>query len=108
MNNFTSLLNFNHLIQLNKLGKLSRFPPSLSPAYIEENLSQKGTPVAIGIFQACLVLGPALGFLIGGFLLNIWVDGSGWSEFCIHFININFLSKRRLRYGAVTVIAKIM
>lgn len=49
---------------------------TLGTVYIDENLGQKGAPIAIGIFEGTGVLGPAVGFLLGGGLLSTWVDGS--------------------------------
>ena len=49
---------------------------TIGTVYIDENLSQKGAPMAIGYFEGTGVLGPAVGFLGGGALLNMWVDGS--------------------------------
>jgi len=49
---------------------------TIGTVMIDENLSQKGAPMAIGYFEGTGVLGPAVGFLGGGALLNMWVDGS--------------------------------
>lgn len=47
---------------------------TMAYTYLDANLSQRGTPRAIGFFQACMVLGPAIGFVSGGALLKTWVD----------------------------------
>ncbi|XP_003377138.1 solute carrier organic anion transporter family member 4A1 [Trichinella spiralis] len=44
---------------------------TLGVAYLDENVSQKMSPVYLGIYFAFATLGPALGFIIGGMLLNI-------------------------------------
>ena len=50
---------------------------SLGTVYIDENLSQKGSPMALGYFQTMgQALGPAVGFIGGGALLKLWIDGS--------------------------------
>ena len=49
---------------------------TIGTVYIDENLSQKGAPMAIGYFEGTGVLGPAVGFLGGGAILNLWVDGA--------------------------------
>ena len=48
----------------------------LGAVLIDENLSREGAPMAIGFFEASAVLGPAVGFLLGGGFLNFWVDGN--------------------------------
>ena len=50
---------------------------TLGTVYIDENLSQKGSPMALGFFQTTgQSFGPAVGFIGGGALLKLWVDGS--------------------------------
>ncbi|KRZ19313.1 Solute carrier organic anion transporter family member 4A1, partial [Trichinella zimbabwensis] len=44
---------------------------TLGVAYLDENVSQKMSPVYLGIYFAFATLGPALGFIIGGMLLNV-------------------------------------
>lgn len=47
---------------------------SISIAYADENVSPKSSPVYVGIINAMAALGPAVGFLLGGLLLNLYVD----------------------------------
>ncbi|XP_072038998.1 solute carrier organic anion transporter family member 4A1-like [Amphiura filiformis] len=47
---------------------------TLGITYMDENVSPHLTAVFLGIFQAIGTLGPALGFLIGGFFLDIYTD----------------------------------
>ena len=47
---------------------------SISIAYADENVSPKSSPVYVGIINAMGALGPAVGFLLGGLLLNMYVD----------------------------------
>ena len=59
---------------------------TLGPAYIDENLHPKSSPVYLAIFFAFTLLGPGLGFISGGSLLNIYIDitqvSKGWFEYC--------------------------
>ena len=48
---------------------------TLSLVYIDENLSLKTVPRGLAVFQSAQLLGPAIGFIAGGALLNQWVDG---------------------------------
>ena len=48
---------------------------TLGAVYIDENMSQSGAPMALGLFEGMGVLGPAIGFLLGGAFLGMWVDG---------------------------------
>ena len=47
---------------------------TLGPAYIDENVPPKSSPVYLAVFFAFSTLGPGLGFISGGSLLNIYVD----------------------------------
>ena len=50
---------------------------TLGTVYIDENLSEKGTPMAMAYFQtAGYAFGPAFGYIGGGALLTLWVDGN--------------------------------
>ena len=48
---------------------------TLGAVYIDENFSQSGAPMALGLFEGMGVLGPAVGFLLGGVFLSFWIDG---------------------------------
>ncbi|XP_068755616.1 solute carrier organic anion transporter family member 4A1-like [Montipora capricornis] len=43
---------------------------SLAPAYIDENVHPRASPVYLGIFYAAAITGPGLGFIAGGAILN--------------------------------------
>jgi len=43
---------------------------SLAPAYIDENVHPKASPIYLGIFFAAAMAGPGLGFVAGGPILN--------------------------------------
>ena len=43
---------------------------SLVPAYIDENVNPKTSPVYLGIFYAAAITGPGLGFVVGGAILG--------------------------------------
>lgn len=47
---------------------------TLGITYIDENVSQKASPVYLGIYMAFSVVGPALGFVLGGMFLKIFGD----------------------------------
>ena len=53
-------------------GKTPLFPLGL--AYLDENVSPKSAPVFIGLFLCSVMIGPGAGYVIGGALLDIWVD----------------------------------
>lgn len=84
---------------------------SLAPAYIDENVHPKASPIYLGIFFAAAVAGPGLGFVAGGPILNevyIHIKQVGRYLFCLpryRFfaqVLISFISqqfKTRLTYG---------
>ena len=43
---------------------------SLAPAYIDENLHPKSSPVYLSLFFAAAMTGPGLGYIAGGAILN--------------------------------------
>jgi len=43
---------------------------SLAPAYIDENVHPKSSPIYLGLFFAAAITGPGLGFVAGGAILN--------------------------------------
>ncbi|CAB3384981.1 Hypothetical predicted protein [Cloeon dipterum] len=47
---------------------------TLGVTYIDENVSKKMSSVYIGIFYTMAILGPALGFVLGGQLLSVYTD----------------------------------
>ncbi|XP_022104541.1 solute carrier organic anion transporter family member 4A1-like [Acanthaster planci] len=47
---------------------------TLGVTYIDENVKPKMTSLYIGIFNAASLLGPAIGYLLGGALLSIYTD----------------------------------
>ncbi|OWF43468.1 solute carrier organic anion transporter family member 4A1-like [Mizuhopecten yessoensis] len=47
---------------------------TLVPAFLEESVSVRSASLYLGIYYGCSILGPALGFVVGGLLLNIYVD----------------------------------
>lgn len=47
---------------------------TLGPAYIDENVHPKSSPIYLAVFFASSLLGPGLGFISGGSLLKIYVD----------------------------------
>ncbi|KAK3749556.1 hypothetical protein QZH41_019697 [Actinostola sp. cb2023] len=47
---------------------------SLGPAYLDENVPPKDMPIYLGIWFASSIMGPGLGFLLGGATLTVFVD----------------------------------
>ena len=47
---------------------------SLAPAFIDENVDPKSSPIYLGVFFASAIVGPGLGFVAGGAMLSKWVD----------------------------------
>ena len=47
---------------------------NLCTAYIDENVSRKNSGIYLAVFYAVSATGPALGFLLGGYFLTIYVD----------------------------------
>ncbi|XP_046848352.1 LOW QUALITY PROTEIN: solute carrier organic anion transporter family member 4A1-like [Xenia sp. Carnegie-2017] len=47
---------------------------SLLPAYLDENVHPKHTPVYLAIWTCATFLGPGLGMIVGGKFLSIYVD----------------------------------
>ena len=62
---------------------------SLVPAYIDENVNPKTSPVYLGIFYAAAITGPGLGFVVGGAILGdvyIHVKQVGWLIRPLHLL----------------------
>ena len=57
---------------------------TLGAAYLDENVSPKNCPIYMGIWYITTLLGPAVGFFIGGIFLNQYVDYGQVS--IVHFI----------------------
>ena len=47
---------------------------SLAPAYIDDNVHPKSCAVYLGIFYAAAIIGPGIGFTVGGAVLSKYVD----------------------------------
>ncbi|XP_031568522.1 solute carrier organic anion transporter family member 4C1-like [Actinia tenebrosa] len=47
---------------------------SLGPAYIDENVKPKNMPLYLGVWFASSIMGPGLGFVLGGLVLGVFVD----------------------------------
>ncbi|EDO47199.1 predicted protein, partial [Nematostella vectensis] len=47
---------------------------SLGPAYIDENVHPKSMPIYLSFWYAATILGPGLGFVVGGYFLSMFVD----------------------------------
>ena len=47
---------------------------SLGPAYIDENVKPKNMPLYLGVWFASSIMGPGLGFILGGLVLGVFVD----------------------------------
>ncbi|XP_016300570.1 solute carrier organic anion transporter family member 4A1-like [Sinocyclocheilus anshuiensis] len=47
---------------------------TLGVTYLDENVKSNYAPVYIGIFYTAAIVGPAAGYLLGGFFLNIYTE----------------------------------
>uniref|UniRef100_A0A665VN20 Solute carrier organic anion transporter family member n=1 Tax=Echeneis naucrates TaxID=173247 RepID=A0A665VN20_ECHNA len=47
---------------------------TLGVTYLDENVKSNYAPVYIGIFYTAAIVGPAAGYLLGGYFLNIFTD----------------------------------
>ena len=47
---------------------------TLGTTLLDESVAKTSAPMYIGIFQTFFVIGPALGYLFGGFLLSVYTD----------------------------------
>jgi len=46
----------------------------LGPTYLDENVSPRATPIYLGIWFCCTMLGPPIGMIAGGMFLKIYTD----------------------------------
>lgn len=61
---------------------------SLSTAFIDENVSRKNSGICLAVFYTVSGLGPALGFLLGGYFLTIYVDVEQ-VKFCLNLVLVH-------------------
>uniref|UniRef100_A0A3Q1FD73 Solute carrier organic anion transporter family, member 4A1 n=1 Tax=Acanthochromis polyacanthus TaxID=80966 RepID=A0A3Q1FD73_9TELE len=47
---------------------------TLGVTYLDENVNSKSAPVYVGVFYTAAVLGPAVGYLLGGYFLSIFTE----------------------------------
>ncbi|KAM9296206.1 solute carrier organic anion transporter family member 4A1 [Gastrophryne carolinensis] len=47
---------------------------TLGVTYLDENVKSSYSPVYIGIFYTAAIVGPAIGYLLGGFFLNMYTE----------------------------------
>lgn len=87
---------------------------SLAPAYIDENVHPKASPIYLGIFFAAAIAGPGLGFVTGGPILNeIYIHINQVCRYLILFtlnffwvFYFNLLRRWILSYGRHNVLSK--
>ncbi|XP_061841521.2 solute carrier organic anion transporter family member 4A1 [Nerophis lumbriciformis] len=53
---------------------------TLGVTYLDENVKSNYGPVYIGIFYTAAIVGPAVGYLLGGYFLNIYTETSFTTE----------------------------
>ena len=58
----------------------------LGTAFIDENVRRSTSGIFLGIMYAVATFGPAIGFLLGGEFLNIYVDIQQVSVICFQFM----------------------
>ncbi|XP_050408141.1 solute carrier organic anion transporter family member 4A1 isoform X2 [Patella vulgata] len=73
---FSSLSNYKYVFFLGQLLHGAGAAPlyTLGVTYLDENLPQRSSSFYVGIFYSFAILGPALGYLVGGQFLNIYTD----------------------------------
>ena len=49
-------------------------PDAAGLTYLDENLSAQMSSVYMGIFYAVAVIGPAVGFILGGYFISLFTD----------------------------------
>ncbi|XP_044154227.1 solute carrier organic anion transporter family member 4A1 isoform X2 [Bufo gargarizans] len=47
---------------------------TLGVTYLDENVKSSSSPLYIGIFYTAAIVGPAVGYLLGGFFLNMYTE----------------------------------
>ena len=66
---------------------------TLCTAFIDENVSRKNSGICLAVFYTVSGLGPALGYVLGGYFLTIYVDiDQVGLKFCL--VLFSFVSKR--------------
>ena len=70
---------------------------TLGPAYMDENVNPKVSPIYLGIWFATTFLGPGMGFAVGGAFLRTFTDLKVVSTSII----VLFLFKRSLSPGVL-------
>ncbi|XP_066558357.1 solute carrier organic anion transporter family member 4A1 isoform X1 [Amia ocellicauda] len=72
----TSLSNYRYMFMLGQfLHGMGATPLyTLGVTYLDENVKSNYAPVYIGIFYTAAIVGPAAGYLLGGFFLNIYTE----------------------------------
>ena len=53
-------------------GVTPMFP--LGPAYLDENMDPKMSPIHIGIFMTCNFMGPGVGYMLSSLFLSFYTD----------------------------------
>ncbi|KAM8945750.1 solute carrier organic anion transporter family member 4A1 [Pelodytes ibericus] len=72
----SSLSNYRYIFMLGQfLHGIGATPLyTLGVTYLDENVKSSYSPVYIGIFYTAAIVGPAVGYLLGGFLLNMYTE----------------------------------
>ena len=69
---------------------------TLGPAYIDENVHPKSSPLYLAVFFSMSLLGPGMGFISGGSLLNIYID---ITQVSIGVYRVEYLKPRPKNHG---------
>ena len=68
------IFSFVHLLQIVWFQDKNIFFYILGPAFLDENVSPRASPIYLGIWFASTMLGPGLGFVIGSSFLKIFTN----------------------------------
>ncbi|XP_070392105.1 solute carrier organic anion transporter family member 4A1-like [Dermacentor albipictus] len=71
-----SIRNFRYMLMIGQLiSGLGATPiNTVTIAYLDENLPKRKSSLYIGIFNSMTIIGPSLGFIVGGYTLTYYVD----------------------------------
>lgn len=75
-NQISSLSNYKYMFYASMVLMGAGTTPlyTLATAFIEESVPVRSSSFYLGIYYGASILGPALGYLLGGLLLNVYVD----------------------------------
>ncbi|XP_064481005.1 solute carrier organic anion transporter family member 4A1-like isoform X1 [Ornithodoros turicata] len=79
---------------------------TLGVAYLDENTPTQKSSLYMGIFYATSVLGPALGFILGGYFLSLYTDATAdASELGMSKVSIGWVGRWWLGFFIASIVA---